>query len=65
MGTKTAAAKIKARSKDYIPEADYTDDPYAHLAAAIILRAYDDLQEMRGQKRAMVCYNIVSMEELI
>lgn len=64
MGTKTASAKIKARNS-YVPEKDKTDDPYAHLAAAIILRAYEDLQEMDGQQRAMVCYNIVSMEELI
>lgn len=65
MGTKTAGAKIKAKDKTYTPEADRADDPYAHLAAAVILRAYDDLREMGDQQKSVVCYKVITKEELI
>lgn len=44
---------------------EYAGDPYAHLAVAIILRAYDDLKEASPTPKSIYEGNTMSKESIL
>lgn len=50
MGIKSDAFKMADR-KHMTNTSDFSADPYAHLAAAIIIKAYEDLEIMADEKK--------------
>lgn len=52
MGIKSDALKMADR-KHMSNTSDFSGDPYAHLAAAIIIKAFEDLETIGGEEK---CY---------
>lgn len=44
---------------------DFTDDPYAHLAAAIIIKAFEDLESMEGLEKSYLDRSPVTKDGLL
>lgn len=64
MGIKSDALKMADR-KHMTNTSDFAGDPYAHLAAAIIIKAFEDLRDMNGTEKFCIGGSMVSKEELI
>ncbi len=63
MGAKAASVKLGIRSNN--GEVHNIDNPYTHLAASIILQAYDDLKALDGAERGYVEQSPVNKREII
>lgn len=51
MSARGESNKAKAINMGSITESQFTNDPYAHLAAAIIIKAFEDLTALDGDDR--------------
>lgn len=54
VAVKSEAMKMSAFSNDQISHSDFASDPYAHLAAAIIIKAFEDLQIVGNDDKCYV-----------
>lgn len=64
MGIKSDALKMADR-KYMSNTSDFSGDPYAHLAAAIIIKAYEDLEIMADEEKHYFEGKPVTKEELL
>lgn len=68
MGAKTAAVKLGIRANSARAnsgEVRHIDNPYTHLAASIILQAYDDLRNLKGEEVGKIEQSTVDRWEII
>lgn len=64
MGIKSDAIKMADR-KELSSTSDFSGDPYAHLAAAIIIKAFEDLKRLEGEEKSYFEGSPVAKDDLL